>query len=65
MNQSERDALREKHYNMGNTVGMNGHNDTCAGCYQIYPCDVIKVLDWAEKAYSEGWKNCNDQWGEL
>jgi hypothetical protein len=31
----------------------------------VYPCDVIKVLDWAEQAYDDGWKACDFQWREL
>lgn len=49
MTPDERQALREKHYNMGNVIGRNGHNDSCAGCGDISPCDVIKVLDAWER----------------
>ena len=45
MNQHERDELRAKHH-----VGQNEADDQCQSCYSAdgYPCDVIRVLDWAE-----------------
>ena len=58
----QRQALREKHH-----VGQNEGDDQCQSCYSAdgYPCDVIKVLDWAEQAYDDGWKACDFQWREL
>jgi len=68
MNAEERQALREKH------VEQYG---ICIYCFTpdpdalyewlpvTYPCDVIKVLDWAEQAYDDGWKACDFQWREL
>ena len=46
MNQPERDELRAKHH-----VGQNEAEDQCQACYSAdgYPCDVIKVLDWADR----------------
>jgi len=65
VNAEERQALREKH------VDNEGFCKTCIyesdySTYSLdYPCDVIKVLDWAEQAYDDGWKACNFQWREL
>jgi hypothetical protein len=60
MNKQERDALREKHTEV-NVTKPEGLPTYCMGCAQdaddrwteepwkySYPCDVIKVLDWAE-----------------
>jgi len=61
MTPDERQALRAKH-----RVGQNEADDQCQACFTIpYPCDVIKVLDWAEQAYDDGWKACDFQWREL
>jgi len=44
MTPDERQALRAKH-----RVGQNEADDQCQACFTIpYPCDVIKVLDYAE-----------------
>ena len=43
MNKAERDALREKHSQVGDL------HPECKYCWTVnYPCDVIKVLDYAE-----------------
>jgi len=52
MNQQERDALREKHRQ--DFCGCGDHPKTeqwvCVWCKTaVWPCDVIKVLDWAEQ----------------
>ena len=45
MNYAERQALREKHEQSG---------DWCVYCAaEWYPCDVIKVLDFAEWVVNE------------
>jgi len=62
MNTEERQALREKHTYLGDYCGFCVKD---GGYPADYPCDVIKVLDWAEQAYSDGWNNCNFQWREL
>lgn len=46
MNQQERNELREKHYACD--CGHCENNECKAGCVGDYPCDTIKVLDWAE-----------------
>jgi hypothetical protein len=68
MNAEERQALRERHVEQ---YGL------CVYCFApdpdafsefmpvVYPCDTIKVLDWAEQAYNDGWKACDFQWREL
>jgi len=68
MTPEERQALREKHVEQ---YGL------CVCCFTLdpdllghvlaalYPCDTIKVLDWAEQAYDDGWKACDFQWREL
>jgi hypothetical protein len=61
MTPDERQALREKHQPQPHTEWF----PLCATCNTQSPCDVIKVLDWAEQAYDDGWKACNDQWSEL
>ena len=49
MTHEERQALRQQHYNFGIIASaLNGNNDSCAKCWEIYPCDVIKVLDATE-----------------
>jgi len=49
MTPEERQALRQQHYNFGIIANaINGNNDSCAKCWEIYPCDVIKVLDATE-----------------
>jgi len=49
MTPDERQALRQQHYNFGIIANaINGNNDSCAKCWEAYPCDVIKVLDATE-----------------
>ena len=49
MTPEERQALRQQHYNFGIIANaINGNNDSCAKCWETYPCDVIKVLDATE-----------------
>ena len=44
MNQAEKDALREKHQQVGDL------HPECRYCWTVnYPCDVIKVLDALDK----------------
>ena len=52
MTPAKRQKLREKHTYLGDYCGFC----TKDGGYPAdYPCDVIKVLDWFENAWSEGY----------
>jgi len=57
MTPEERQALREKH----GKFGFRENRIFCVFCLDDdgldipYPCDVIKVLDWFENAWSEGY----------
>jgi len=55
MNPDEIQAYREKHHPIELSQGKIGAIPYCVGCKtsnQVlatpYPCDVIRVLDWAE-----------------
>lgn len=43
MTHAERQALREKHRS-----GTNEAEFQCQSCYDDWPCDVIKVLDYLD-----------------
>jgi hypothetical protein len=62
LNSEERDRLREKH-----RVGQNEADDQCQSCYSPdgYPCDVIKVLDATEPAFSDCDHETNNGWWEF
>jgi len=43
MNQAERKALREKHHQ-----SPNWKTAVCHYCAVVYPCDVVRVLDYLD-----------------
>ena len=55
MNQQKRDALRKKHTLEPYEDRITGQEvATCAHCCtDEWPCDVIKVLDWADEVLDE------------